>query len=259
LTESAVRWKPLRKKPIMLLEHKTAIVYGAGGPIGSAVAQAFAAEGAHVHLAGRTATRLQPIAHRIITSGGRADVAQLDVLDQPTVERHARSVADAGGIDICFNAVANDDIQGTPLPELALAELLQPVTKAVTSHFIIATTVGRHMARRGNGVILCMAGGREAIPRLGGSHVAWSALAGLCRQLAADLGPHGIRVSWLLSPGSPDPDHAHQRVDEPTHGLLPRHQPTFAEVGRVAAFLASDGARTITAAEINLTGGAVVD
>jgi 3-oxoacyl-[acyl-carrier protein] reductase len=241
----------------MLLEHKTAIVYGAGGPIGSAVAQAFAAEGAHVHLAGRTAARLQPIADRIITRGGRADVAQLDALDEPAVERHARGVADAGGIDICFNAVANDDIQGIPLTELPLAELLQPVTKAVTTHFIIATTVGRHMARRGIGVILCMAGGREAIPRLGGSHVAWAALAGLCRQLAADLGPHGIRVSWLLSPGSPDDDL--QPVDEPKHGLLPRHQPTFAEVGRVAAFLASDGARTITAAEINITGGAIVD
>ncbi len=113
------------------------------------------------------------------------------------------------------------------------------------------------MARRGIGVILCMAGGREAIPRLGGSHVAWAALAGLCRQLAADLGPHGIRVSWLLSPGSPDDNL--QPVDEPTHGLLPRHQPTFAEVGRVAAFLASVGARTITAAEINITGGAIVD
>src|SRR5688572_5802581 len=118
----------------MLLEHKTAIVYGAGGPIGSAVAQAFATEGAHVHLAGRTAARLQPIADRIITRGGRADVARLDALDEPAVERHARSVADAGGIDICFNAVANDDIQGIPLTELPLAELLQPVIKAVTLH-----------------------------------------------------------------------------------------------------------------------------
>ena len=50
-----------------------------------------------------------------------------------------------------------------------------------------------------------MGGGREAIPNLGGSHVAWSALAGLCRQLASELGARGIRVAWLLSPGSPDP------------------------------------------------------
>ena len=62
------------------------------------------------------------------------------------------------------------------------------------------------MTTRGRGVILVMAGGREAIPQLGGSHVAWAALAALCRQLAAEFGPHGVRVSWLLSPGSPGYD-----------------------------------------------------
>jgi 3-oxoacyl-[acyl-carrier protein] reductase len=109
-------------------------------------------------------------------------------------------------------------------------------------------------------VIICMAGGREAIPKLGGSHVAWAALAGLCRQLAADLGPRGVRVAWLLSPGSPSDDGEQAgQLDEPTKGLLPNHQPLYNEVGQVAAFIASDGARTITAAEINLTGGAVID
>jgi 3-oxoacyl-[acyl-carrier protein] reductase len=243
----------------MLLEQKTAIVYGAGGPVGSAVAEAFAAEGAHVHLAGRTKARLEPVAERINGSGGEADVAELDVLDRSAAERHAAAVADAGGIDICFNAVANDDIQGSFLTDLSLADFLQPVEKAVSAHFTIATTVARHMAESGGGVILCMAGGREAIPRLGGSHVAWAALAGLCRQLAADLGPHGIRVAWLLSPGSTDSEDDQRRVDEPTEGLLPRHNPTYAEVGRVAAFLSSDWASTITAAEINVTGGAVID
>lgn len=241
----------------MLLEEKTAIVYGAGGPIGSAVAEAFAAEGARVHLAGRTRARLEPVAERINGSGGRADVAEVDVLDRGAVERHAAAVAGARGIDVCFNAVANDDIQGSSLMELSLADFVQPVEKAVSAHFTIATTVARHMSE--GGVILCMAGGREAIPRLGGSHVAWAALAGLCRQLAADLGPQGIRVAWLLSPGSTDLEDDDRRVDEPTEGLLPRHNPTYAEVGRVAAFLASDGAGTITAAEINITGGAVVD
>jgi 3-oxoacyl-[acyl-carrier protein] reductase len=57
------------------------------------------------------------------------------------------------------------------------------------------------MVQRGGGAILAMAGGREAIPDLGGSHVAWSALAGLCRQLAIELGPYGIRFAWLLSSG----------------------------------------------------------
>jgi NAD(P)-dependent dehydrogenase (short-subunit alcohol dehydrogenase family) len=288
----------------MLLDAKTAIVYGAGGAIGSAVARAYAREGAEVHLAGRTRSTLEEVAQRIRHDGGAAHVAEVDVLDRAAVARHADGVAAGGGIDICFNATSNDDVQGTPLLEMPFEEFLRPVTKAVTAHFNVAVAVGRHMTRRGRGVILVMAGGREAIPRLGGSHVAWAALAGLCRQLAAEFGPYGVRVSWLLSPGSPGYDHdgrpdgvgaapgsasgaapgtapgaalgaapgsapgaasgaapgAAESAGAPgTVGLLTGHLPSYGEVANVAVFAASDWARTITASEINFTGGAVVD
>jgi NAD(P)-dependent dehydrogenase (short-subunit alcohol dehydrogenase family) len=263
----------------MLLDKKTAVVYGAGGAIGSAVARAYAREGADVHLAGRTLAALEDVARRIRDDGGAAaHVAQVDVLDRAAVAQHASAVAESGGIDICFNATSNDDVQGTPLLAMRFEEFLRPVTKSVTAHFNIATAVGRDMTRRGRGVILVMAGGREAIPRLGGSHVAWAALAGLCRQLAAEYGPHGVRVSWLLSPGSPGNGEHDQRRDGPgepedgtgpseteaagapgTAGLLARHLPSYDEVANIATFAASDWARTITASEINFTGGAVVD
>ena len=263
----------------MLLDAKTAIVYGAGGAIGSAVARAYAREGADVHLVGRTRATLEEVAQHIRHDGGAAHVAQVDVLDPAAVAQHADVVAASGGIDICFNATSNDDVQGTPLLAMQFGEFLRPVTKAVTAHFNIAVAVGRHMTRRGRGVILVMAGGREAIPRLGGSHVAWAALAGLCRQLAAEFGPHGVRVSWLLSPGSPGYDDDQPQdgtgpgeADDATAsgetraagapgtaGLLMRHLPSYDEVANIAAFAASDWARTITASEINFTGGAVVD
>jgi 3-oxoacyl-[acyl-carrier protein] reductase len=100
----------------MLLEDKTAIVHGAAGAIGSAVARAYAREGAQVHLTGRTEAALNQVAQRIRRDGGTAHVAQLDVLDRPAVDRHAAAVADsAGGIDVCFNATSNDDVQGAPL------------------------------------------------------------------------------------------------------------------------------------------------
>jgi 3-oxoacyl-[acyl-carrier protein] reductase len=138
--------------------------------------------------------------------GGRAEVAALDATDRAAVEQHADAVADrSAGIDIAFNATSNDDLHGTPLVDMAEDDVLRSVTKAVTTHLTLATAVARHMIRRRTGVILAMGGGREAIPSLGGSHIAWSALAGLCRQFASELGPHGIRVAWLLSPGSPDP------------------------------------------------------
>jgi NAD(P)-dependent dehydrogenase (short-subunit alcohol dehydrogenase family) len=125
------------------------------------------------------------------------------------------------------------------------------------------------MAARRGGVILVMGGGREAISDLGGSHVAWAALAGLCRQLAAELGPEGIRVLWLLSPGSPGYDSRDVEDLEPppldagtsdddAQTLLGR-LPSYEDVANVATFAASDWARTMTATEINFTGGAVVD
>lgn len=189
-----------------LLETKTAIVYGAGGAIGSAVASAFAREGARVFLALRARAAPDEAARVIRGVGGTAEVTPVDALDRPAVARHASAVADAaGGIDIAFNATSNEDVQGTPLLDMSYKDFIRPVTKGVTSQFVTATAVARHMRRHGSGVILAMAGGREAIPLLGGSHVAWAALAGLCRQLACELGPEGIRVAWLLSPDASDP------------------------------------------------------
>ncbi len=241
----------------MLLENRTAIVHGASGAIGSEVARAYAREGAEVHLTGRTRASLDQVAHRIRDEGGVvAHVSVLDVMDREAVERHAAATAaTGGGIDVCFNATFNDDVQGTPLIDMPVGDVMQPVAKAVTSTFIVATAAGRHMVGRSTGVILAMGGGREAIPNLGGSHVAWAALAGLCRQLAAELGPHGVRVAWLLSPGSPEPGEP-----DPEAGdlLLPR-RPSYADVANAAVFAASDWAVTMTATEINLTGGAVVD
>jgi NAD(P)-dependent dehydrogenase (short-subunit alcohol dehydrogenase family) len=81
----------------MLLESKNAIIYGGGGAIGSAVARAFAAEGARVYLAGRTLEKLEKAAEVIRGDGGQGHTAQLDALDEKAVDAHADAVArDAG-------------------------------------------------------------------------------------------------------------------------------------------------------------------
>jgi NAD(P)-dependent dehydrogenase (short-subunit alcohol dehydrogenase family) len=241
-----------------LLQNKTAIVYGAAGPVGAAVATAFAREGARVSLAGRTQRTLAEVAERIRDAGGNVETAVVDASDKAAVRAHADQVAAAaGGIDVAFNATANDDLQGIPLLDMDFADFARPVSKVIATHFNIATATARHMTGRG-GVILAMGGGREAIPRLGGSHVAWSALAGLCRQLASELGPSGIRVAWLLSPGSPDPGDPGEGDPEAGSTLLGR-RPSYQDVANAAVFAASDWAATMTATEINLTGGTVVD
>jgi len=85
----------------MLLENKTAILYGAGGGLGGGVARAFAREGARVFLTGRTRPKLDMLAADIKAAGGAAEVAVLDALDEAAVEAHAQAVvSQAGRLDI---------------------------------------------------------------------------------------------------------------------------------------------------------------
>jgi 3-oxoacyl-[acyl-carrier protein] reductase len=85
----------------MLLANKNAVIYGAGGAIGGAVASAFAREGANVFLAGRTLAKVDAVAKEIVAAGGQAETAQVDALDERAVEQHIGAVADkAGRIDM---------------------------------------------------------------------------------------------------------------------------------------------------------------
>jgi NADP-dependent 3-hydroxy acid dehydrogenase YdfG len=91
----------------MLLENKSAVVYGAGGAIGGTVARAFAREGARVFLAGRTLATLDRVAEEISTVGEVGETAQVDALDERTVEEHILGVVEqAGSIDVSFNAIS---------------------------------------------------------------------------------------------------------------------------------------------------------
>ncbi|MGH8188564.1 MAG: SDR family NAD(P)-dependent oxidoreductase, partial [Steroidobacteraceae bacterium] len=65
----------------MLLENKVAVVYGGGGVVGSAVAQAFARAGAEVHVASRTTAKVDRVVRDIVANGGRAEAARVDALD----------------------------------------------------------------------------------------------------------------------------------------------------------------------------------
>ncbi len=95
----------------MLLENKNAVIYGTGGAIGSAVARAFAREGARVFLAGRILTTLEEVAEGIRSAGGTAEAVQVDTLDEQAVHGYVVAVAEkAGGIDISFNIISYEDV-----------------------------------------------------------------------------------------------------------------------------------------------------
>ena len=133
------------------------------------------------------------------------------------------------------------------------------------TQFLTTRAAARHMIRRGSGVILAFGGsGPHTLPGLGGFKVSLDAIEGLRRQWACELGPHGIRVVTLKTGGVPEtlPDTFPGR-DEIIAGIqqatLLNRTATLADVGNVAAFVASDRARTMTASTVNISCGAIMD
>ena len=189
----------------------------------------------------------------------------VDALDEQAINTFVNAVAEkAGHVDISFNLISYGDVQ-KPLTEISVEDFLQPITNAMRSHFLTGRAAARHMIPRKSGVILAFGGsGPQTSPGLGGFKIALDAMEGLRRQWAIELGPHGIRVLTLKTGGVPEtlPENYPGRDDliasltEPT---LLKRTATLADVGNVAAFAASDQARTITSTEINISCGAIVD
>lgn len=245
----------------MLLEGKNAVIYGGGGAIGGAVARAFAREGASVHLAGRTLEPLEAVAEDIRGAGGTAETAQVDALDEISVDEHADAVAaSAGSIDVSFNLISHGDVQGTPLAEMSLADFEAPVHAAVRTMFLTARAAARHMTRQGSGVILVFGGYGDPVPNLGGLQVAFQAQEALRRELAAELGPHGIRAVTIQTHGIVDSiPQEFERKEAIANSIAELtalgRGATLEDVCNVAVFAASDKARTITGSAINITAG----
>lgn len=250
----------------MLLEGKQAVIYGGGGNIGAAVARAFAREGATVHIAGRTLSTLERVAGEIRGASGTATVSQVDALDAASVDAHADSlVAAHGSLDVSMNLISTGDVQGTPLVEMELADFERPIHNAMRSTFLTARAAGRHMIRQGSGVILMFGGEGDPIRdySIGGFQISLTAVEALRKQLASELGRHGIRVVSLLTGGVIDaiPDDFEGRdglVESLVATTLLGRGALLEDVGNVAAFAASDLARTITASAINITSGAII-
>jgi len=264
----------------MLLENKNAVIYGAGGAIGGAVARAFALEGARVFLTGRHLASVEKVAREIIAAGGIVETAQVDALDEQAVERHASAVAErTGSIDISFNAITavpQPGTQGIPLADLSAEAFTAPVTAYIRSHFLTARAAARRMVRKRSGVILMHTPepARLGAALVGGMGPAWAAMEALNRNLSAEFGSQGVRAVCLRSTGLPETHtieivfglHAKAMgitreqfqgfVESMTHR---KRSSTLSEVANAAVFLASDKASGMTGTVVNLTGGMIVD
>jgi NAD(P)-dependent dehydrogenase (short-subunit alcohol dehydrogenase family) len=263
----------------MMLKDKVAVIYGAGGDVGGAVARAFAREGAKLFLSGRNLRKVEAVAADVISSGGVAEAAQVDALDEQAVEKYVGAVAEkAGAIDISFNAIsiAHALPNRAPLLELSAEHFALPIATYTLANFLTARSAARRMVARGSGVILTITAtpSRMAFPHVGGTAAAFAAVVALTRTLSAELAPQGVRVLCLMPNAMPEtgtirenfakfakaagiaPAEYLARIGSMTHL---RRLTTLAELANVATFMASDQASGMTGTVANLSGGAVVE
>jgi len=257
----------------MLLENKNAVIYGGGGSIGSEVAREFSRKGARVFLVGRTGESLETAANDIKVDGGAAELAVLDALDEQAVDEHARAVvSQAGSIDVSFNLITRGDVQGMPLIDMTTDDLLRAVVNGLHSNFITARAAARCMVEQGSGVILALdSGSANGSPMMGSTGPADAATDTFIRNLAAEIGPQGVRVVGIWTAGLPETfsreklaavdskfqdEAAFQGLIESLDEMrMTRRSPQLAEVAATAAFLASEKAGAISGTFINVTSG----
>jgi NAD(P)-dependent dehydrogenase (short-subunit alcohol dehydrogenase family) len=192
----------------MLLEHKTAVIYGAGGAIGGAVARAFARERARLFLTGRDGAKVDAVADDIVAAGGVAETAHVDALDAEAVDEHLDTVVErAGGVDVSFNAIGPGPTPDrTPLTELSTVDFARPIAFYSNSNFITGSAAARRMNGRGSGVILTLTAvpGRLPARLIGGAAAAWGAVEAFSRSLGLEVGPAGVRVVCLRAHAIPE-------------------------------------------------------
>jgi NAD(P)-dependent dehydrogenase (short-subunit alcohol dehydrogenase family) len=262
-----------QKGQSILLGNKNAVIYGGGGSIGGTVAREFSREGARIFLVGRTRENLEAVANDIKADGGAAEVAVLDALDEQAVDEHAQAVvSQAGSIDVSLNLITRGDVQGIPLIDMTTDDLLRAVVNGLRSNFVTARAAARRMVEQGSGVILALdSGSANGSPMMGSTGPADAATDTFVRNLAAEIGPRGVRVVGIWTAGLPETfsreklaavdskfqdEAAFQGLIESLDQMrMTRHSPQLAEVAATAAFLASEKAGAITGTFINVTSG----
>lgn len=251
---------------------KRALVLASSRGLGAGIADALAAEGAHVLLCGRSADKLAANCARINDAGkGQADYVEADLADAHFVEQMVHAVHDKlGGIDILVNNT------GGPTPgttEDMNAERLYNFFQSMVVRVITLTsTLLPLMKTQGHGRILTVAssGVIEPIANLALSNTLRGALVGWNKTLATEVASYGITANLIL-PGRILTD----RIDELDNANAARTGKSVAEVrdgtiklipagrlgtveefGAVAAFLCSAQASYVTGSMIRVDGGA---
>ena len=255
-------------------DRRVSVVTGASQGIGRELAVAFAAAGDTVVLAARNVEGLEATAAAVTAAGGEPFVAPADVTDPAGVESMARSVLDRHGrVDVLVN---NSGVGGPSgrMWELDPEEWIDTFAVNVYGVFLVSRALLPSMIEHRSGSVINIGSISGKRPLYGRSAYTSTklALVGLTRTLALEAGPHGVRVN-LISPGfvaGPRLDWviaaqaqargvSDEEVEAGFAGEAPLNRLTEArDVADAAVFLASDAARAITGADLNVNSGVVM-
>ena len=243
------------------LAGKVAVVTGAAGGMGRAIALSFTAAGADVALLDRDGEGCTALAAEINGAGGRAAAFACDTTDEAGVAATAAAVArDLGPADILVNNAGV--LRPGPLATLGIAEWNALLAVNLTGYLICAQAFGPGMMQRGSGALVHIASiaASNPQPRSGAYSPSKAAVAMLSRQMALEWGPQGIR-SNIVSPGlirTPMSESFYQApgIKERREAMLPsRRIGTPQDIADAVLFLASPRASYVNGAEILADGG----
>ncbi len=250
-----------------MLNNKNAIIYGASPSLGGAVALEMARAGAKVFVTNRHLKLAEDVAKQINAEGGWAEAAKVDALDAASIQTHLNEVIKkAGSIDISFNLIGIPVKQNTSLIDLDVEEFITPVSTAMRTHFLTATAAGKIMSKQGSGVILTLTAtpGGIGYPQVAGFGPVCASIEVFSKNLAAELGPFGVRAVNIRSGGSLDSRPFKEAADSPEAqeifikmkaDTMLKDLPSMKDIASTAVFLASDLARRITGVTIDITVG----
>ncbi|MEV1023428.1 SDR family oxidoreductase [Streptomyces sp. NPDC050264] len=187
----------------MRLDGKTALVTGATSNIGRAIAEAFAAEGAHVAVSGRSAERGAEVVDGIRARGGRAEFVQADldggVTASQALAREAARVL-GGRVDVLVNNAGIYPGGSTVATDEKTFDRVYAVN--VKAPFFLTAAIAPAMVEAGGGAIINLGSwiARLGVPAGALYSSTKGAMETLTRAWAAEFGPRGVRVN-AISPG----------------------------------------------------------
>ncbi|MGW9136566.1 SDR family NAD(P)-dependent oxidoreductase [Streptomyces sp. NPDC055681] len=245
------------------LHHKTALVTGATSNIGRAIAEAFAAEGAHVAVSGRSHERGQEVVDGIRATGGRADFVAADLDGSAAASRALADEATrvlGGRVDILVNNAGIYPGSTTPATDEKTFDQVYAVN--VKAPFFLTAALAPAMAEAGGGAIVNLGSwiARLGIPVGALYSSSKGAVETLTRAWAAEFGPSGVRVN-AISPGvvrTPAPDEAEARPGDIMMKGTPAGGVGSPEsIAQAAVYLAGDEAAFVHGTVLDVDGGRV--